>query len=136
MACKEVLFVDDDAELRQIFADLCHGQGYEAITFANGHDALTHLNGDAEDVGLVILDLDMPVMDGFAFLDARAKSPALSSVPVVVLSGSMRGQRLDGFEIAAALEKPISADALLDTIRRFCGTPIPRWTSRGPPKPR
>ncbi len=81
---RTVLVVDDHAALRHSLQRLLERAGYRVLEAANGADALEQLR--RERVHAVVLDIDMPVMNGRAFLAARSAHPELSRIPVVVYS--------------------------------------------------
>jgi CheY-like chemotaxis protein len=113
-----VLIVEDDADLRDMMAQLLSLEGYRSETAANGLEALRFLErGDRPDV--ILLDLMMPVMDGWEFRRRQVQDPRLSGVPVVVLSAvdHSRTPELGG---ASFLKKPLDFDRLLELVRRFC----------------
>lgn len=83
-----VLLVDDNQQSRAIFARRLEGDGYNVIQAEDGMDCLKRLGEVVPD--LVVLDLMMPVMDGFKVLQMIKTNPALKDIPVLVLSG--RGQ--------------------------------------------
>ena len=115
-----VLVVEDDADLRAAVADILEDEGFEVHVAENGQDALTEL-GELGTLGrrpcLVLLDLMMPVMDGFTFMERLLADPGLRELPVVVLSASVkeppRGAR-------AMLRKPFEIPLLLDTVAGYC----------------
>jgi DNA-binding response OmpR family regulator len=112
-----VLIVEDDPDLREMMAQLLSLEGFCAETAANGRDALEYLSrGDIPEV--ILLDLMMPVMDGWEFRRQQQRDPALAGLPVVVLSAldASRGANLG----AAYLKKPLDFDRLLDLVRRYC----------------
>jgi len=116
-----VLIVEDDADLREMMAQLLSLEGYRAVTAPNGLDALRYLErGDRPDV--ILLDLMMPVMDGWEFRRRQVSDATIASVPVVVLSAldPARSGDLGG---AAFLKKPLDFDRLLELVRRFCPQP-------------
>ena len=116
-----VLIVEDDADLREMMAQLLSLEGYRSETAANGLEALRFLErGDPPDV--ILLDLMMPVMDGWEFRRRQVEDPRLSGVPVVVLSAvdQSRTSELGG---ASFLKKPLDFDRLLELVRRFCARP-------------
>lgn len=96
-------------------------------TFPNGREALTYLERHASSVGLVILDLAMPDMNGFEFLERRAQDEQLRRVPVVVLTAltEWKAPKLNGVE--TVLHKPVEPDLLFDAIERHCGLPSRTW---------
>jgi CheY-like chemotaxis protein len=113
-----VLIVEDDADLREMMAQLLSLEGFKTETAANGRDALRYLElGDTPDV--ILLDLMMPVMDGWEFRRRQVQDPSIASVPVVVLSAldPARAADLGG---TAFLKKPLDFDRLLELVRRFC----------------
>jgi CheY-like chemotaxis protein len=83
------LLVDDDDEFRSLFADVLREEGYEVFEAANGVEALSRLAVVTPDV--IVVDLVMPVMNGWALHATLRKRPELHSIPVVFLSalGSM-----------------------------------------------
>lgn len=114
-----VLIVEDDADLREMMAQLLALEGFQAAAVSNGREALTYLeHGHRPD--LILLDLMMPVMDGWEFRRRQVQDQAIAGVPVVVLSAldPARGSDLGG---TAFLKKPLDFDRLLDLVRRFCG---------------
>jgi CheY-like chemotaxis protein len=113
-----VLIVEDDDDLREMMAQLLSLEGFRAETAANGREALDYLSkGDFPEV--ILLDLMMPVMDGWEFRRQQQDDPALAAVPVVVLSAldTTPGGDLHG---AAFLKKPLDFDRLLQLVRRYC----------------
>jgi CheY-like chemotaxis protein len=112
-----ILIVEDDADLREMMAQLLSIEGFPTETVANGREALEYLSrGRFPQV--ILLDLMMPVMDGWEFRRQQRDHPAFSSLPVVVLSA------FDGSRIAelgtAVLKKPLDFDRLLEMVRRYC----------------
>jgi CheY-like chemotaxis protein len=113
-----VLIVEDDADLREMMAQLLSLEGFRTETVANGRDALRYLaRGDRPDV--ILLDLMMPVMDGWEFRRRQAQDPSISGVPVVVLS-ALDPARVADLGGTAFLKKPLDFDRLLELVRRFC----------------
>ena len=116
-----ILIVEDDADLREMMAQLLTLEGYRAETVANGRDALEYLSqGDRPD--LILLDLMMPIMDGWEFRRRQREDPNLATVPVVVLSAldQTRAADLGG---TAFLKKPLDFDRLLQLVRQHCREP-------------
>jgi DNA-binding response OmpR family regulator len=116
-----ILIVEDDADLREMMAQLLTLEGFRAETVANGRDALDYLErGDCPD--LILLDLMMPVMDGWEFRRRQRAHPEYAQVPVVVLSAldQVRAADLGG---PTFLKKPLDFDLLLDLVRRHCPEP-------------
>jgi DNA-binding response OmpR family regulator len=81
-----VLIVDDD-EMMRAFLEEYLGDRYRTTTCENGQEALEAVRGD-DSPSIVVLDLNMPVIDGFRFLDEVRGDHAFDSLPIVVLSGA------------------------------------------------
>jgi CheY-like chemotaxis protein len=113
-----VLIVEDDAELRDMMAQLLTLEGFAATAVANGREALEYLGrGNRPDI--ILLDLMMPVMDGWEFRRKQQSDPALAAVPVVVLS-ALDHRRAAEVDAVAFLKKPLDFDRLLELVRQYC----------------
>jgi CheY-like chemotaxis protein len=113
-----VLIVEDDADLREMMAELLQLEGYRTQTATNGREALDYLERtDRPDV--ILLDLMMPVMDGWEFRRRQMANPSLADVPVVVLS-ALDPARAHDLAGAVFLKKPLDFDRLLGLVRQFC----------------
>jgi CheY-like chemotaxis protein len=117
-AKKRILIVDDDHDIRESLAEVLAEVGFQVTTVANGQEALAEL--EREPVTAVLLDLMMPVMDGWQFREEQRRRPALARTPVIVISadGDVRASAAS-IGADAWLRKPIHiADllALLDGI--------------------
>lgn len=123
MTAPSVLVVEDDDDIRASLLEFLDEHGYRARGAANGREGLSLLSDGARP-SVIILDLMMPVMDGWTFRAELHRRPAFSAVPVVVISAYDRlERRIEGLELAGWLAKPIDLDALLDVVRVHCGTP-------------
>jgi CheY-like chemotaxis protein len=114
---REVLVAEDDAAIRGVVAEALSDHGYAVTTVANGQEALDRCHAVTPDV--VLLDLMMPVLDGFQFLKRRSEGcPA----PVIVMSAGFRFRELpaethiDGF-----VEKPFDLAVLVAAVERCIG---------------
>lgn len=113
-----ILIVEDDADLREMMAQLLSLEGFRAAAVANGREALQYLGGkDAPQV--ILLDLMMPVMDGWEFRRHQQADPHLADVPVIVLSALDQARAAD-LDAAAFLKKPLDFDRLLELVRQYC----------------
>ena len=113
-----VLIVEDDADLREMMAQLLLLEGFRTATASNGREALDYLRtGRSPDI--ILLDLMMPVMDGWEFRREQQRDPQLAKVPVIILS-ALDSARAAGIGAQAFLKKPLDFDRLLDLVRRYC----------------
>jgi CheY-like chemotaxis protein len=115
---ERVLVVEDDEGIRESLRDLLEDEGYTVVLASNAQEGLARLWDSRP--GVVLLDLMMPVMDGFGFLAAaRGPDGGGLDVPVVVITAAPRS-------VAAAanaddlVPKPIDVDLLLRTVAKHC----------------
>ena len=104
-----------------IGAGFLRGEGYEVTAAADGQEALELLaSGPAFD--LILLDMLMPVLDGWHFLEALRRLVPPRSIPILIATGSnLTRQWAEGHGCAGFLRKPIETDALLVEVRRCLG---------------
>ena len=100
-------------------------EGYAVATAANGKEALRLASQAAPDG--IVLDLMMPMMDGWGFLACVRTLPACSGLPIVVMSAAYiskaAAERLRDFGVRAVIEKPFDLDALVGLVQ--CYIPLP-----------
>jgi CheY-like chemotaxis protein len=116
MSRKSVLIVDDDLDIREVLAETLEGRGFDVATAANGLDALTVLRGSRVRPSVILLDLMMPIMDGYAFLEHRRQDPILASIPLATVTaghGIDRDRLGDGFDI---VRKPFDVSRLVGIL--------------------
>ena len=118
-----MLIVEDDVDIRDALVAILEEDGYAAAAVSNGLEALDHLRAEASSKpSLILLDLMMPVMNGHQFRAEQRVDPSLASIPVVVISaGNAVREQAAAMEANGCLKKPIDLDALLETVRRYCG---------------
>jgi CheY-like chemotaxis protein len=117
-----VFIIDDDHDIRATLQEILSDEGYEVTSSANGLDALAKLrSGVAPNV--ILLDLMMPVMDGWQFRAQQLEDPHLASIPVVVLSADAGiEQKSRSLEAAECVRKPVDLETLLRVVSRYCGS--------------
>ena len=110
-----ILIVEDDVDLQAALSEALEEEGYQVRAAPNGRQALDDLLQGEEPPSLIVLDLMMPLMSGWQFLDERTRYPGLSSIPVLVLTASTdAGPR----QATAVLRKPIQPVKLFETVRK------------------
>jgi DNA-binding response OmpR family regulator len=116
-ACK-VLVVDDDVEIRAALSEVLRDEGYAVATAADGEQALVALRREPAD--LVLLDLMMPGVNGWQFLERKHKEAALEGVPVLIVSASndQNATLLD--KVVGRIPKPFNLEVLLARVREIC----------------
>ena len=114
-----ILVVEDDPALREALTLILEREGHTVVAAAEGQKALDILRGPSRP-SLVLLDLMLPVMDGFEFRVQQRQDPRVADVPVIVLSaGGDLERKTAGMTAAACLHKPIDIDELLGLIARL-----------------
>jgi CheY-like chemotaxis protein len=117
----EILVVEDDKDLRESLEELLEEQGYVVRTAEHGVAALRYLERNPPP-RLVLLDLLMPVMDGWRLRERMLENPKLATVPVVVLSAVAAEYQSEGrLPAEAYLAKPIETERLLQLCSQYCG---------------
>jgi CheY-like chemotaxis protein len=110
-----ILVVDDNARALQAMSELLEFEGFSVLTAKNGLDALNKMR-IADHISLVLLDLSMPVMDGWEVLRRKRSDAYIAEIPVVVLS-AVPPVSLDGAQ--TVLKKPVDLKPLVNAVRRF-----------------
>jgi CheY-like chemotaxis protein len=113
-----VLVVDDDPNLVRLMSKFLKLEGFAPVPAANGKEALAYLRGGG-DASVIVLDLRMPVMDGWTFRIEQRRDPVLADIPVVVLSG-LEMDGIHEMEAAASFHKPVSFPEVVGVVRRLC----------------
>ena len=115
-----ILVVDDQADERDAMADLLERGHYAVESAGNGREAVDRLRNGTALPSLVLLDLNMPVMDGWEFLSHVAQDDLLRLVPVVVVSGSpiVQDSPLVPSNVTF-MAKPVRPEVIIDVIARM-----------------
>ena len=122
----DVLIVEDSANIREAMSTLLELRGYRVQAAANGEQALALLRHGPLP-GIILMDLMMPVMDGWAFLEAKERDSRLAAIPVVINSTVSTFRPLgNGRALVAVLDKPVDMEQLLGVLERYCGRTLPR----------
>ncbi len=116
-----ILLVEDDADVRGTLAELLEEEGYEVVCATNGEEALAELASPSAP-SAILLDLAMPVMDGWAFRRRQRSDPRLAAIPTVVISANLPGDPggVGRLGADALLSKPFDLDQLVETLQRIC----------------
>jgi CheY-like chemotaxis protein len=110
--------VEDDWAVRDALSDALTLEGFEVVCVENGAAALRHLESGARPC-LILLDLMMPVMDGWAFRRAMLSDPALADIPVVVMTAA-GAQRAATVAAEQVLHKPLHMDTVVEVVEGRC----------------
>jgi CheY-like chemotaxis protein len=114
-----IMIVEDDPDTREMLERFLQLEGFDVRTAANGQLALQSLQEDNASC-VILLDLMMPVMNGWQFRQAQVRDPRLSGIPVVVVTAAGPRDEIPGIDADAWLSKPVDFDRLLATIGPLC----------------
>lgn len=118
-----LMVIDDDDDLRTALDLIMTAQGYQVTAFGDARRALSALENGTTPF-LILLDLMMAGMSGWEFREAQLENPALSEIPVVVLTAA--NTLTDGVHTLSDVEvigKPFTLDALVAVVERYAGQP-------------
>jgi CheY-like chemotaxis protein len=117
MRSRSVLIVDDDVDIREILAETLTETGFDVRTACNGLEALDAVRGMKVRPAVILLDLMMPIMDGYGFLEQRERDPALASIPIAIVTAGYGVDRDRLGEDIPILRKPFNVPQLLGVLR-------------------
>lgn len=114
-----ILVVEDDFDIRDTLAQILEAEGYDVSGAANGAEALDVLAHEVPPA-LILLDLMMPIMNGWQFRTEQLKNPEFAAIPVVVISADAGvGQKAQAIGAADSLKKPVPLETLLSVVSRY-----------------
>lgn len=111
-----VLIVEDDEESRDTLREVLELEGYKVETAINGREAITRLNSSGDKICIMLLDLFMPVMDGWQVIDQLRADGRLDQTQIVIITSAP-------FRAPAGLpvfEKPLDLDRVMNEVQRLC----------------
>ncbi|MDE3066806.1 MAG: response regulator, partial [Verrucomicrobiota bacterium] len=114
----KVLVADDDESVRESLRKLLHGEGYQVILAADGVEALETFRREKGRIDLLLVDLNMPLKNGWATVDRLLELDC--SPPVLILTGlSHQSELAQAAGVSALVEKPVDVPALLELMREL-----------------
>ena len=116
---RAIMIIDDDDAIREALEDVLSDEGYEVVGVSDGQQALDYLRAEKRP-SAILLDLWMPVMDGWKILEALLGDPRFSRIPLVVLT-AVRDQRARELHVAEVLTKPVQLQQVLGALERLTG---------------
>lgn len=118
--CKSILIIEDDEGIRATLRLMLEIEGYRIATAGNGKEGLEQLPR-MERPCLILLDLMMPVMNGWEFMQVLEKDMILATIPVVIVTAY--GTRGIETKAQGLIKKPIKLDELLSIVKQYCADP-------------
>jgi CheY-like chemotaxis protein len=123
--CQGILVADDNDDIREAIVEALENEGYQVASARNGREALEVL-GKMPGPTLILLDLMMPVMSGWEFLDAQKADARFAAHQVVTISAVNPNQSIEDpapLDTAGSMQKPFSLGNLCAKVEIFCGPP-------------
>ena len=114
-----ILVIDDDEGMRVPLCRVLELDGHRTVGAANGREALQMLLGGL-DPCIIIMDLMMPEVDGFAFRKTQLENPRLAGIPTIVLTASMLTVGTNAHSANAVVAKPVTVGRVLALVDAYC----------------
>lgn len=115
-----VFIIDDDYDIRDAMAEILEDQGYSVACASDGGDALEKLKGLRPK--LILLDLNMPRVNGAEFRAAQREEPSIAEIPTVVMTaGDRMSERVAEIAPTDTIAKPIELSTLFSVVAQYCG---------------
>lgn len=115
MTKKKILVIEDDANIREVLKLALDFEGYDVVTAQNGKEGIEALDKNPN-TGLILLDLMMPVMNGWEFVDVLKSRNQLDNIPIIVVSAY--SERAKTIECTDFVLKPLELDNLLQSVKK------------------
>jgi len=120
-AGKTIFLIEDSKEIRTLVQILFESEGYAVASAHDGHDALDKLRSMPKLPSLILLDLMMPVMDGYQFRQEQLKDPLLATIPVYIMTADGNVDvKAAGLGVEGGLRKPVDIETLLEVAEKHC----------------
>lgn len=115
---KKILIVEDDISIRELLVEIFECEGYEVVAGMNGQEGIFALEKETPDV--ILMDMLMPVMDGFAFRQEQLKNPQWEKIPLLAMSAQDQElEKLESYGFKHFISKPLELDDLLNKIKEL-----------------
>lgn len=116
-----ILIIEDDKEIRESLQDILTDEGYQVFTAENGALGLAYLQQASVLPALILLDISMPVLDGYGFREAQENDPRIANIPTAMISadGHVK-EKANRAGLLEYLRKPLELRDLLNLVDRYC----------------
>ena len=116
---RNILLIEDDVDIRDIIKDALEWEGYHVYTASNGKEGMEML-AEMPAPCLILLDLMMPVMNGWEFADAIETNRSYAQIPIVTISAFSDPEKR--IRANGSIKKPVDLDLLFALVRQYCGS--------------
>ena len=116
----KIIIADDSRVMRNIIENAIKPLGLETIHSSNGQEVLECLEKQSDEIGLILLDWNMPVMNGLEVLETMKKNNAYANIPVLIVSTESEDDKMSKAFAAGAkgyISKPFTPERLLNLVR-------------------
>ena len=114
-----VFLIEDDQDIGSSIVEVLEDEGFTTDWAMNGEDALLRLRSSAQKPSLILLDLRLPIKDGYQFRREQINDPTLAGIPVVVISADGKlGEKTEDMGVIGLLKKPVDIQELVNTVRQ------------------
>jgi len=115
-----VLVIDDNEMVRQVFQRSLAAAGFDVVVATGGGEGVALMRSDPS-IGLVLLDLNMPGIDGREVRRIQLADSQLARIPTIIVTGSVDGTvALEDLQAADVLRKPVQRERLIEVVSRYC----------------
>jgi twitching motility two-component system response regulator PilH len=114
-----VALVEDDVDLAEMLCELLEAAHYTVVRLPHGGAALAYLRACATLPDVIMLDLNMPIMNGWTFRQSQRRDPRLQQIPVIVCSATPEAHHISAVGADAVLQKPFDLDDVLTVVERL-----------------
>ena len=122
---RHILIVDDDPAIRAVFGEIVDYEGYIPVLAASGGEACATLSEQHTHFALILLDVEMPGIDGFGVREFQLKTPSLTRIPTIVITGRhLDADDRSRLSAVAYLSKPVPLAALSLAISTHARTSL------------
>ena len=114
-----IMVIEDDDDIRELMKAMLEAEGYYSITASNGEEGLELLSQSETKPCMILLDMMMPIMDGWTFAEVAKKNVQYRNIPLLAVTAFSDQMSLrENFQ--GVLKKPVRFDILLDIVRHYC----------------
>lgn len=122
-----ILLVEDDHDISEAIQYILEEENYKVKCLFNGKEALDFLMSTEKTPSLILLDIMMPIMNGYEFREAQLKLPKFADIPTIILSAAGECDNMLGFKFKECLKKPLDLDTLIEVVRKNFILPQPSF---------
>jgi two-component system chemotaxis response regulator CheY len=117
--CNQILVIEDDINIREVLKSVLEFEGYSVETASNGKEGFDIIDAMKKPC-LILLDLMMPIMDGWKFSELIAQDMLLSHIPIVAVTAFPKENMKNLDHVRTIIKKPVDIDLLMAQVETFC----------------